>query len=322
MTNIPHSIVEFSTDHLPERDRIPYWREHYGQIMLRADLEPARDVAFEASITSLSLPALQLITASLSPARISRTGKYLADGNDDIVLCVNRTGVANVTSGGREQSLGEREAVLLSGGEAASFDRIKKGGSFSLRVPRAVFESTVVNVDDALMRPIPGNQGALKLLLEYTGLLLNESATMDARLLNVSVRHAHDLMALAIGPRADFAETARTRGLRASRLKLAKSHIVNNSHRRDISLATVASSLGVTPRYIQRLFESDGTTFSEFLVGQRLARAHRLLCEPNLGRMAISEIAYDAGFGDLSYFNRRFRRLYGLTPRDVRGDGR
>ena len=82
------------------------------------------------------------------------------------------------------------------------------------------------------------------------------------------------------------------------------------------------SSLGVTPRYVQRLFESDGTTFSEFLVGQRLARAHRLLCEPNLGHMAISEIAYDAGFGDLSYFNRRFRRLYGLTPRDVRGDGR
>ena len=37
---------------------------------------------------------------------------------------------------------------------------------------------------------------------------------------------------------------------------------------------------------------------------------------------AISEIAYDSGFGDLSYFNRRFRRLYGLTPRDVRGDGR
>jgi AraC-like DNA-binding protein len=322
MTNLPHSIVEFSTDHLPEKDRIPYWREHYARIMLRADLEPAPDVAFEASITSLSLPALQLITSSLSPARISRTGKYLADGNDDIVLCVNRSGLANVTSGGREQSLAEQQAVLLSGGEAASFDRIKKGGSFTLRVPRVVFASTVVNVEDALMRPSRVNQGALRLLVDYAGLLFDESAAMDAQLLNLSVRHAHDLMALAIGPTADFAETARTRGLRASRLKLAKSHIMANSHRRDISLATVASSLGVTPRYIQRLFESDGTTFSEFLTGQRLARAHQVLCEPTLGHMAISEIAYSAGFGDLSYFNRRFRRLYGLTPRDVRGDGR
>jgi AraC-like DNA-binding protein len=320
MTDICNHIVEFSTHHLPERDRIPYWREHYGHVMLRVDLEPARDMAFEASITSLALPALQLIEASSSPAKISRTGEYLADGNDDIVLAVNRTGSVIVASGGRERSLREHEAVLLTGGEAASFHRTSRGRSFTLRVPRAMLESTVVSVDDALMRPIPGDRGAMKLLVDYAGWLLQDSASLDPRLLNLSVRHVHDLLALAIGPTPDFAATARTRGLRASRLKLAKSYIVAHSHRRDISIATVASSLGVTPRYVQRLFESDGTTFSDFLVGQRLARAHRLLCEPNLGHMAISAIAYDVGFGDLSYFNPRFRRLYGLTPRDIRGD--
>jgi AraC-like DNA-binding protein len=320
MTDICNHIVEFSTHHLPEQDRIPYWREHYGHVMLRVDLEPARDMAFEASITSLALPALQLIEASSSPAKISRTGEYLADGNDDIVLAVNRTGSVIVASGGRERSLREHEAVLLTGGEAASFHRTSRGRSFTLRVPRAMLESTVVSVDDALMRPIPGDRGAMKLLVDYAGWLLQDSASLDPRLLNLSVRHVHDLLALAIGPTPDFAATARTRGLRASRLKLAKSYIVAHSHRRDISIATVASSLGVTPRYVQRLFESDGTTFSDFLVGQRLARAHRLLCEPNLGHMAISAIAYDVGFGDLSYFNRRFRRLYGLTPRDIRGD--
>ncbi|MGY3449372.1 helix-turn-helix domain-containing protein [Bradyrhizobium sp. USDA 4353] len=29
----------------------------------------------------------------------------------------------------------------------------------------------------------------------------------------------------------------------------------------------------------------------------------------------------DVGFGDLSHFNRSFRRHYGTTPREVRGDG-
>jgi AraC-like DNA-binding protein len=32
----------------------------------------------------------------------------------------------------------------------------------------------------------------------------------------------------------------------------------------------------------------------------------------------ISAIAYDAGFGDVSYFNRTFRRRYGMTPSEVR----
>jgi AraC-like DNA-binding protein len=192
------------------------------------------------------------------------------------------------------------------------------GRSVTLRVPRAMFEHAVVSLDDAVMRPIPSERGALKLLVDYAGWLLNAGSSIDQQLRNVSVRHVQDLLALAVGPSADFADTARTRGLRAARLKLAKSYIVAHSHRRDISVASLAASLNVTPRYVQRLFEADGTTFSEYLIGQRLARAHRLLCEPGASHTAISTIAYDAGFGDLSYFNRAFRRRHGATPSEIR----
>jgi AraC-like DNA-binding protein len=320
MTDLDNRIVEFSTNCIPEKDRIAFWREHYGHVMLRVDLEPARDMAFEARIASLALPGLQLMEASSSPVKISRNGRYLADGNDDIVVAVNRTGSVDIASGGREQSLREGEAIVLSGSEATSFHRTSMGRSITLRVPRAMFESTAVSVDEVLMRPIPGDRGALKLLVDYAGWLLNAGSSIDQQLRNVSVRHIQDLLALTIGPTADFADTARTRGLRAARLKLAKSYIVAHSHRRDLSVGNLAANLNVTPRYVQRLFEADGTTFSEFLIGQRLARAHRLLCEPGASQTAISIIAYDAGFGDLSYFNRRFRRQYGLTPREVRGD--
>jgi len=320
MTDLDNRIVEFSTDHIPEKDRIAFWREYYGHVMLRVDLEPARDAAFEARMASLALPGLQLMEASSSPAKISRSGRYLADGNDDVVVAVNRTGFVDVASGGREQSLREGDAIVLSGGEAASFHRTSMGRSFTLRVPRAMFEQTVVSLDDALMRPIPRERGALRLLVDYAGWLLNAGFSIDQQLRNVSVRHLQDLLALAVGPSTDFADTARTRGLRAARLKLAKSHIVAHSHRREISVGSLAATLNVTPRYVQRLFEADGTTFSEYLMGQRLARAHRLLCEPGASYAAISTIAHDVGFGDLSHFNRRFRRQYGLTPRELRGD--
>jgi AraC-like DNA-binding protein len=319
MTDFNTGILEFSTDGVPERDRIAFWREHYGQVMLRVDIEPALDMVFEARNRCLSLTGLQLMEGSSTPARISRRGRYLADGNDDVVLAINRSGSVNITSGGRELSLSDGEAVVLSGGEPASFHRITRGESFTLRVPRATFEQTVVSVDDALMRPIPPHLGALKLMEQYAGWLLHASPTIDRELRNVSVRHVLDLLALTIGPRTDFADTARTRGLRAARLKLAKSFVVSHSDSRDLSVATVAENLNVTPRYVQRLFEADGTTFTEFLTGQRLARAHPLLCEPT-NQTAISSIAYDVGFGDLSYFNRRFRRQFGLTPREVRGD--
>ena len=320
MTETCARIVEFSTDFLPEEDRIAYWREHYGHVMLRVDLEPAKDVAFQACMTSLSLPGLQLIEGSASPARISRTGQYLADGNDDAVLAINRTGIASVWSGGREQILHEQEAILMMGNEPTSFHRTSPGRSFTLRVPRAMLRSIVADADDAAMRVIPRNRGALGLLSRYAGWLLRVGASLDGELLNLSVRHIQDVLALTVGAANDFKEVARTRGLRAARLELAKAYIIEQSHRREISVGSVAAYLGVTPRYLQRLFEEDGTTFSEFLVTQRLARAHRRLCERESVHAAISTIAYDVGFGDLSYFNRRFRRLYSLTPREVRGD--
>ena len=101
MTDIGNRIVEFSTELIPEQDRIPLWREHYGHVMLHVDLEPDRDKVFDACMTSLALPGLQLIEASSSPARISRRGQYLADGNDDLILAINRKGSVIVESGDR-----------------------------------------------------------------------------------------------------------------------------------------------------------------------------------------------------------------------------
>jgi AraC-like DNA-binding protein len=72
------------------------------------------------------------------------------------------------------------------------------------------------------------------------------------------------------------------------------------------------------PRYIQRLFETDGTTFSEFLVGQRLAHAHRMLTDPRKLDQNIGAVAFACEFGDLSYFNRCFRSLYGSVPSHFR----
>jgi AraC-like DNA-binding protein len=318
MTDLAPHIVEFSTDGIAERDRVAVWREYYGQVMLRVDLEPPPEMTFEARNRCLSLAGLQLMESASSPVKVSRGGRYLADGNDDVVLAIARSGAILINSGGREQTLRAGQAVVLSGGEAASYHRVSTGQSFTVRVPRAVFESTVVSVEDALMRPI-ADRGALKLMEDYAGWLLH-AGNVDRQLLNLSVRHIQDLLALALGPTADFTETARTRGLRAARLKLAKSWIASNSHRPDLSVTTLAAQLNVTPRHVQRLFEADGTTFSEFLLAQRLARAHRLLCEPQTNAVAIATIAYDVGFGDLSYFNRRFRRQYGMTPREVRGD--
>uniref|UniRef100_UPI0013D705D2 helix-turn-helix domain-containing protein n=1 Tax=Escherichia coli TaxID=562 RepID=UPI0013D705D2 len=69
---------------------------------------------------------------------------------------------------------------------------------------------------------------------------------------------------------------------------------------------------------VQMLFEDAGTTFSEFVIECRLTAARRMLESPRYATSSITQIAFEAGFGDLSHFNRRFRRRYMMTPSDMR----
>jgi AraC-like DNA-binding protein len=63
-------------------------------------------------------------------------------------------------------------------------------------------------------------------------------------------------------------------------------------------------------------------TFSEFVLTRRLAVAHRLLTDRRLTHRSVTSIAFDAGFADLSYFNRVFRRRHGATPTEIRAISR
>ena len=301
MSERDFAALSFSTEDFPERERLAMLREHYGRTVLKAEIEAAEGVPFEA--------------------RITRTREHTADGNDDLALVVSRTGTIAVTSRGRETLLGQGEAVLTSSEDETTFERFSTGDSFSLRIPRSVLLPLVIDLDDAIMRPIPQDSGALRLLTTYAGALMDESSLATSPLRQLAVAHLHDLLALALGAPRDVAELANGRGVKAARLREAKAYIASNSSRKDISIASAATHLGVTPRYLQRLFEADGSTFSSFLLGHRLKRAHRLLCEPQFAELAVSSIAYDVGFGDLSYFNRCFRRIYGVTPSDVRKVG-
>ena len=104
----------------------------------------------------------------------------------------------------------------------------------------------------------------------------------------------------------------------AARFRTIKSDVVGSLDDCTLSAAAVAARHRVTPRYVHKLLESEGATFTRFLTELRLDRAHRMLRDERLLTRTITSIAYDVGFNDLSHFNRAFRRRYHVTPSDIR----
>jgi AraC-like DNA-binding protein len=128
--------------------------------------------------------------------------------------------------------------------------------------------------------------------------------------------HMHNLAALLLG--GDAGLGLHERGLRAARLRSIKDHIRERLGHHDLTLADVARSQQISESYIRQLLAENGTTFTDLVLAGRLTRAHHMLVDLRFGDRSISAVAYEAGFGDLSYFNRTFRRRYGATPSDVR----
>ena len=92
--------------------------------------------------------------------------------------------------------------------------------------------------------------------------------------------------------------------------------LVESDAARPLELKEMAAIAGMSKYHFLRVFRRlTGVTPHRYLISVRLRRAALALASSQL---PVVEIALDAGFGDLSTFNRRFRTTFGLTPTQYR----
>ncbi len=94
--------------------------------------------------------------------------------------------------------------------------------------------------------------------------------------------------------------------------------IEQNLHRADLDGTMIAGAFSMSPRSVRDVFAAHATTPGRYILARRLERARILLVEPAQHRRPIGDIAYAAGFSDLSYFSRSFRAAFGQSPREAR----
>jgi AraC-like DNA-binding protein len=254
------------------------------------------------------------------PAMIRRTPELLTDGNDNLRLIIVKksTSAATATQFGREVVVDPAGAVVLSNSEQNSITFPSQVRLLVVNLRRQLLRPLLRDFDAVLARPISNHIDGLRLLSTYCEGLMEESVLNSAHAARLVVTQIYDLAALIMGATRDVAEIAKGRGLRVARLRAIKADIAEKLASPNLSVQAVAMRQGVSPRYVQMLFEEEGTTFSQYVIGQRLARAYRLLTDARFADRSITSVAFDVGFGDLTYFNRVFRRCYGGTPSEVR----
>ena len=126
-----------------------------------------------------------------------------------------------------------------------------------------------------------------------------------------------DLVSMALtstqAPKVDL-RTSKTN----ARLLAAKNFVDQNHFRNDLNAAMVAQALGISVRYLHKVFAGTGQSFAEYVVQRRLETAASTLSTRTFANLSISEISRRSAFSDPAHFHRAFKKQYGCTPGDWR----
>ena len=100
-------------------------------------------------------------------------------------------------------------------------------------------------------------------------------------------------------------------------IRQAKDYIFKH-YQENISLASVAEKLNISPVYLSMLFsknEENGATFIDFLIKCRIDRAKEFLKDP---AFTIAQVGVMVGYPDNSYFSKVFFKMTGIKPNEYR----
>lgn len=250
--------------------------------------------------------------------RIDRIERFRADIQRDdseyLFLLVQKSGEVGIAHNGREERLMPGDSLLMDSTRAAElrFDG-KAVSMMSVHLPRGIC--------------LEGRAHSLA-----TGQRVARAHPLSASLLNLlfddgqqesQTDYLFDFVALMFRNHEQPANAAGFRD-RHGRFRYICDRIERHLPDASFSIEQLAALVHMSKRQLQRDFSDNGTTFTRLLnerrmklVASHLGRSARMNQRP-----AISDLAYRAGFSDLSHFNRGFRQFYGTTPSDYHADCR
>ena len=306
----------FSTDMLAERGRFAAFREEIALRTFRIDVRCEDEAAFRSSFQTARLGSVTVLNGRYSPASFGRTRELTQDGNDDFLFQISSASSFQAVQLGR--AIQEGEGVLGDNSRVGRIHCATPGSITTVSLPRKTLMGFVPRAENlALVNTVGGEQLEMKLLRTYLTTLY-ETPEIDAARLLMAGSHIVDLLAMALGAGGEPAVGAANGGVRAARSLAVRRSVIARLRDPALSPADIAKANRISERYLRQIFEDIGMGFADFLVERRLEWAHDRLSDPARRGDRVSTIAFEAGFSDLSHFNRRFRKRYGLTPTDLR----
>lgn len=315
MSSLPRSL--FSTNDLPEKDRLAAWREDIS-VIFDLEIAPVADRdPFHAIFDVYHFGHSVLAHLKASPGRYVRsTRKAARDGMDSILLQL-------FLEGGVQFGMGQR-TTYAEAGDIVVFDLAQGVDNINQKFrhitcvwPRPAIEAVVPNIGRWHGHRLPRDNPSVVLLRQH----MISSYDLAPRFTPQEGRRVEEATLALAGAAMTGSglpeEPVKTPAMAEMLTYQIKRHIRENLGSANQSPEQIALRFGISRRHLYHLLEPIGgiAKYQRYL---RLQRCLADLQNPKQAHRHISEIAFRWGFRNPATFNRNFRSTFGITPGEAR----
>ena len=307
-------VTSANTETVTGGDRFDFWHEVICSAFVRLEAETLpSEQPFHAEIFSADLGALVLSRVHAQPHTVHRSPLLIrTEPRDEVLVSLQLSGVGVVMQDDRE--------AVLEAGDFALYDATRP---YNLVMP-GEFDMLVLQFDRQFLLercPFPEPLTAVRMrssgkvtapvssfLRSLEPFAFGEENAVSRQL----ATSALDLVGVALA--YHFGDDM-ARGTSSTKHFLRACTYINAyADDPDLDPARIASSIGVSLRYLHQLFRDHNTTVTTYLMRRRLARCRDDLVSGQHRAKTITEIAFSHGFKTPAHFSRCFAEAYGTTP--------
>jgi AraC family transcriptional activator of tynA and feaB len=312
-------MPQWNTEDYKAAEQFGFWREVLCEAFIA--LNSTRELAggFRAQVTANRVDDINVCRLVTDEHNILRTHHEISKmPRDCFFVNMQIDGDVHVQHAGKEIHIRPNEFYVVDAAEPYELAYRRQGGkvrTFSFRMPKTLLAPLLSNTEEAMGVQVSRNTAMGALAVDFLKNFAVQSDAIPGVAKPTMARMAADLIALSLSPNKDHS-AALAQSRRKAFLNSILAYIDQNYAKADLNINSVCRRFGISPRSLHRLFESEGLTCSREMTLRRLSKCAEAMCDDP--EASIASIAFASGFGDLSSFNRQFRKQFDLAPREYR----